>query len=42
MLLKAGLHKVAKEPPDIIEQLAGVQLFVLFLLQIYWYSEYNF
>jgi len=42
MLLKAGFHKVAKEPPDIIERLTAVQLFVLFLLQIYWYSEDNF
>jgi len=32
--LKAGFT-VTLEPPDIIEQLTGVQLFVLFLLQIY-------
>jgi len=29
------IHKVAIEPPVITERLAGVQLFVLFLLQIY-------
>ena len=29
------IYKVTIEPPDVIEQITGVQLFMLFLLQIY-------
>ena len=41
---ESGIHKVATEPPDVIERLAGVQPFVLFLLYFksLWYSKYNF